>query len=235
MRNYFTFGSYDSRNLGIYLSGSGVFNSPEQSLEFISIPGRNGDLIGSNKKFENVELVYPAFVSKNMLNNIVDIKSALMSVSSYARLSDTYFPSEYRMAVCTDAIVFNPLKDLKAAEMDIVFNCKPQRYLTIGETKQTFTASGTISNPTKFPSKPQITVTGYGTLVIGNTTITIVNVYPSVVIDSELCDCYYGTTNANAQVTFSTNDFPVLESGSNAVTISGNITKVDIVPRWWRI
>ena len=43
MRNYFTLDGTDSRDFGVYISGRGTFNGPARNLDFISVPGRNGE------------------------------------------------------------------------------------------------------------------------------------------------------------------------------------------------
>ena len=58
----------------------------------------------------------------------------------------------------------------------IEFNCKPQRFLNIGDTAQTIsTSGGTITNPTAFNAKPLITVYGSGaaTLQVGEYVCTL--------------------------------------------------------------
>ena len=60
MRNYFTLNGQDSRDFGVYISGQGAFSAPSRANQFIQIPGRNGDLIGYEKRLENMEVVYPA-------------------------------------------------------------------------------------------------------------------------------------------------------------------------------
>ena len=236
MRNYFTFNSTESRSYGVYISGSGVFNAPETEVEKFVVPGRDGDLIGKNIRYPNIEVTYPAFIYSNFDSNLSSIKSVLKSVKSYARLTDSYHSGEYRKAIFVDAINVSPTGNLGAGEFDLVFDCKPQRWLTSGESTTTITTSGsTISNPTKFPSLPKITVTGYGDLYIGSQKITIQNVYSTMVIDSEVGDCYSGTHNGNPYVTFTDDRFPVINSGSNAITFSNTITKVQIVPRWWML
>lgn len=236
MRNYFVYDNIDSRTYGVYISGSGVFNAPERNVEFISVPGRNGDLIGNEKRFENITVTYPAYLYANFKTNIQSFRNAMLSKTSYCRLTDSYHTDEYRKAIYTGDFEASPTKMLSAAEFDISFYCKPQRFLTSGESTTTITTSGTtITNPTLYPSQPQITVTGYGDMYIGSQKITIANQYASVVIDSEIGDCWSGLNNANPYVTFQTDDFPVLESGSNSITFDGTITKVEIVPRWWRL
>lgn len=99
-----------------------------------------------------------------------------------------------------------------------------------------YDGSTKIYNPTLFPSKPLIRVYGEGTLTIGSDVITIASTgNPYTDIDSEIMDCFYGTTNVNNKVTFQSNDFPELRPGLTGIAYSGNITKVEITPRWYRI
>ena len=51
MINWFIFDGKNSRDYGIYISGSGTFNAPEMDITTVEIPGRNGDLTISNNGF----------------------------------------------------------------------------------------------------------------------------------------------------------------------------------------
>ena len=121
-----------------------------------------------------------------------------------------------------------------AGEFEITFNCKPQRYLLTGETAIELTVDGTITNPTLFDAQPLIVVTGRGDLGINSQTVTITGISP-VTIDCEMMDCYQGAYSRNDTVSFSDYKFPVLVPGVNNITLSGNISKVVITPRWWRL
>lgn len=234
MRNYFTFGQYDSQDFGIYISGSGIFDSPKRIYKTYTVPGRNGDLIGKSDRLENVKLTYPAFSYANFDQNIAALRSALLSTDGYARLWDSYHPDEFRMGYYAGPLTVKARDQLDAGEYDLVFDCKPQRFLITGETAQTYTSSGTITNPTKFPSKPLIRVYGYGTLTIGSDVITIASTGNSYTdIDSEIMDCFYNTANVNSYVTFQSNDFPELRPGDTGIAIAGSITSVEITPRWY--
>lgn len=256
MRNYFIFNSQDSRNYGVYISGSGTFNAPARAYEMVSVPGRNGDLIISQDRYINTDLTYPAFIGDPFNTDVQSFRNFLMSVGSYARLSDTYHPDEFRAAYFADGLDVSPTNTLKGGQFDITFNCKPQRYLVSGETAVEVTSGNALTNPTLFNARPSIVVQGYGTLYVGSDKITIADMYPSIVIDSEILDCYANSglplvnsaivgaailgssgymANANAAVTFDSGDFPVLKPGSTTITYSGAITKVTVFPRWWRL
>lgn len=235
MRNYFTFGTVDSRDYGVYISGTNVFNAPERAFEFIEVPGRNGAVIGPERRFGNIELVYPAFIYSSFKSNIRDLCNALSEIDGYAKLTDSYHSDEFRVAAFVYGVNVAPTRSLRAGEFDLQFNCKPQRYLLTGETTVAITDGDSITNPTGFRSLPKIEVEGYGDLQIGDQVITIDDVWPSIVIDSELGDCFSGSFNANGQVSFSTNDLPILEPGANEITFDNTITSLKITPRWWRI
>ena len=234
MRNYFTFGTLNSTTYGVYISGQGTFGAPQKEQEFLPVPGRNGDLISKESRFQNYELRYPAFIYANWEQNISDFRNAINALKGHQRLEDTYNANEFRMAAFAGEIMPEVVPMNNAGEFEIVFSCKPQRFLTSGETAVTLTADGGITNPTLFPSQPLIVVTGRGTLGIGSQSVEITGVTP-VTIDCEMMDCYQGAYSRNDAISFSDYNFPVLQPGINNITLGGNISKVVITPRWWKL
>ena len=233
MPNSFTFGSVTSSSLNVFISGSGVLTAPERAYDFISVPGRDGDILGYEKRLENVSITYPCFFHSSLVDKAKELKSKLLSVIGYATLSDTYDTDHFRKAVFVGGTQFKPTQNLEASEFDLTFNCKPQKWLNSGTQKTTLTANGSISNPTQFASQPLITVTGYGEIYIGSKLITITNVFTDITIDCEMGDCYHGTENGNAVVQLQGNEFPTLLPGTNNITFDNTITKVEITPRWF--
>ena len=237
MRNYFTLDGVDSRNYGVYISGQGTFNSPARNIDFIEIPGKNGDLIGLSTRLENGEYRYNnAFIYTNFHSNIEAFKAFLLSVPGYRKLVDTYHPNEYRMVAYRGRLEVNPTSKNDAGQFDIIFVCKPQIFLASGDMVTTLTADGTITNPTAFASKPLLRVYGAGTLSINGIEIAISNADVYTDIDIESGYAYKGTTSKNNYVsTPNSLDFPELVSGSNAIVLGEGISQVDITPRWWKL
>ena len=233
MPNSFTFGTITSSSLNVFISGSGVFTAPERAYEFISVPGRDGELLGYEKRLQNVDITYPCFFHSSLVDKAKELKSKLLSVIGYANLSDTYDTTHFRKAVYVGGTQFKPTQNLEASTFDLVFRCKPQKWLNSGTEKTTLTANGSISNPTLFASQPLITVTGYGEIYIGSKLITIANVFTDITIDCEMGDCYHGTENGNSVVQLQGNEFPTLLPGTNNITFDNTITKVEITPRWF--
>ena len=167
--NSITFGGVNSADFGIYISGEGVFDAPKRDVEMISIPGRDGALALDKGRFENIEVTYPAFNFEpgdyeTFAQNLSDFRNAICSQRGYQRLTDTFHPDEYRMATYIGGLEIKPIKYNTASEFSIVFDCKPQRWLTSGETAVTVASGDTLTNPTLFESSPLLEVEGYGTI-----------------------------------------------------------------------
>ena len=172
------FDNTSSRNYGVYITGQAVFNAPQRDVEMITIPGRNGTFALDNGRFENVEVTYPAGIfadnEEDFAQAISDFRNFLCSKRGYCRLEDDYNPDEYRMAIYKSGLEVTPAQ-LKAGEFEITFDCKPQRWLTSGETKTSVSSGSTVSNPTLFDASPLIEVEGYGNLNFNGYTISIEN------------------------------------------------------------
>jgi len=233
-RNYITFDNTDLRDFGLYISGSNVFNAPERAYNEITIPGRNGTLLGSEKRLENIPVVYPAFIYTNFKVNCAGLRSFLLSKVGYKKLIDTYHPTEYRMGYYAGGLDAEMTSKLDAGQFDLTFNCKPQRYLISGDTPVTLTASGTINNPTLFDSQPLIRVYGTGDITVNGVTITISEADGYTDIDCEIMECYKGNALKNYAVSLDSVDFPVLSPGDNTIGFDG-VTSAVITPRWWTL
>lgn len=260
-------------DFGVHCSGDGVFNSPEKDYETVEVPGRNGDLHIFNERFKNIDVTYKAFIvgddyptnyGKDMYDDArsakgIDFRARMRSMrawllypTTYCRLEDTYHPDEFRLALFKGPVE-TEAKFLQAGEFDLTFNCKPQRFLKIGEFNTTYTdASFTIFNPTLFDAAPLLRVKGStwsedGYVTVNDVTIKILKGYeiydekgekipePTIGIDSEIQDAYWYGQNCNKFITLENGKFFTLKPGENTISFSGAVTSVEITPRWWTI
>lgn len=173
-----TFAGTSSRTYGVYITGEAVYNAPEREVEMISIPGRNGAFALDKGRFENITVTYPAGIfadnETDFAAAVSDFRNFLCSKKGYCRLEDDYNTSEYRMAIYKSGLEVTPAM-LRAGEFSITFDCKPQRWLTSGETATAVANNGTITNPTLFESSPLLEFKGYGDIGIGGGTISVEN------------------------------------------------------------
>lgn len=168
-----------SKDYGVYITGEAVYNAPERDVEMISIPGRSGAFALDRGRFENIEVTYPAGIfadnETDFAEAISEFRNYLCSRRGYCRLMDDYNPNEFRMAIYKSGLEVEPAQ-LKAGEFEIVFDCKPQRFLTAGETPIPVGDGEYITNPTLFDASPLLEVEGYGSIGINGETVTIEDV-----------------------------------------------------------
>ena len=176
----FTFDGESSADYDVYLTGVGVFDSPERDVEMIEILGRNGNFALDRGRFRNVSVKYKIGMydlnEANFATKVSAFRNWLCSKVGYVRLSDDYNPNEYRMAVYASGFEFKH-EFLIAGEAEITFDCKPQRWLTSGETATAVTSGGTLTNPTLFDSEPLLSVKGYGKIQFNGYEVDIQDAY----------------------------------------------------------
>lgn len=233
---------FDSEDIGVYIAGDSVYNAPERDYEMVSIPGRNGNLAIDHGRYENITVTYPAFIwadsQAEFRQKIADIRGQLTSKLGYRRLEDTYHPDEYRMGIYRSGLEVDPVYYNRAGEFELTFDCKPQRYLTVGDEPITVASGDTLTNPTRFESLPLIEATGTGTITIGNISVTITGTSTQTIyIDCELMDAYTVSNgaiiSANDRINLNESAFPSLV-GETGITYTG-LSAVKITPRWWRL
>lgn len=210
----------------------------------ITVPGRNGAIAMDQGRFENIEVTYPAgcFASdeEGFADKIAEFRNILASRYTYKRLTDTYNPDEFRMALYKSGLEVEPTIHNRAGEFDITFECKPQRWLVSGETALIFTSNGSVTNPTLFDARPLLKVTGAGILGVGDKSVTIQGTSTQVIyIDCENMEAWEMSGSAilprNDYIQNAGEEFPVLKPGANGISLGSGISRVEVTPRWWRI
>lgn len=232
----------------VEINGYETYSAPKKIYKFYTIPAKNGLLASSEKRFDNIIVKYKAGIAQNFATNIDGLRAFLLSREGYVRIEDGYHAGEFRKGIYEGPFVPEISDKYEAAEFELEFNCMPQRFLTSGETATTYNysaSSQTITNSTKFASKPLLRVYGYGTFTLNGRRVTIAQHSQTYIdIDCETMESYRGTTSYNNYVTVTagsspylpTVDFPTLKSGSNSLTFADNtITKIDITPRWFTL
>ena len=222
------FGNIDFSGDGAYIWGAGQYSAPTRSVDFIEVPGRNGDLIVDNGNYTNTKAYFDVVITRDVEKNTDILKYLLYSQKGYQRLYDSDLKGFYRMASFSSGF---DIMSNDGGVVRIEFDCKPFKYDVLGENAVVFTDEGNLYNKYFEPSRPTITVygSGQGNVYIGNQTISISNIDEHVTIDAEMQDAFKGFQNKNATV--NTADI-VLFTGNNNVSFSGGVERVEIKPRW---
>lgn len=230
--SYLSFDLYDLEDFGLIISRESTFDAVERDVTIIGIPGRDGDLIQDNGRFFNQKLEYP-FSVKDM-SVMHDLRSYLLARSTkYYRLYDSADPEHFRLARFMKMDKVSTTQYNRHGKSKITLDAKPQRYLLSGDGFVRVT--NTIYNPSDFESKPVIRVTGTGNvkISINSQVVTITGLTGSVDIDSELQDCYSGTTNKNGNVAFGGAGYPLLKPGSNSFSVVQGTAVIEVKGRWY--
>lgn len=233
-----TFGGVRSGDYGVYLTDVHTGASPRRDVSFKSVAGRSGDLILDNQRWSNLDITYSMAIPTNFSGRFDAFKAALLSLEGYQRLTDSIYPDVYRMAIIRDPISPETMRYNRTGVFDIVFHCKPQRFLTAGAFTQSYTAPASIYNRYGFSAKPLITIwgSGTGTVTVGATTVKILGMTDHIILDCDLQNAYRQMSDGaplNMNGNIYAPQFPVLAKGENPVSWTGGVTQIDIVPRWW--
>lgn len=244
------FGNIYTKDLDLIIQTEPIYVFPAKDITVEHIPGRNGDLIIDNKCWQNVERSYSiASVFRpgtNFISNAEKLIKFLTESKGYQRLEDTYDPDVYRLAQYKNSGSLKNYYD-QATAIEVVFDCKPQRYLKSGDKPISFLgSSATLENPTGKPALPIISISNIvhsDNIVmlvtiknndIVTSTVTLSDV-PSgdVIIDSELQTvASIQNGDINRYVSLNDKEFPVLNNGNNEVIIEKFTEDTTIVDKY---
>ena len=201
---------------------------PSERVTFTDVPGRSGSLtqLEGDDVYDDMVLTATCLIAD---------PSRIPEIAAWLRGSGTVtFANRqggfYHARVVNQIPFEKILRGNPHRSFAINFRCKPFWYLSdVGLI--TLTTSGTfITNPGSVASEPVITVYGYGeiTLMVGMT-ITELEITDKITLDTPLMEAYSGSTSMNSCMS---GDFPSLLPGKNAVSWSGNVSRVEIQPNW---
>lgn len=238
---YFTYNGRSSADFGLHIEKKDVFSAPEYDAEFISIPGRSGDIINPNRRFANIKVTYTVFLARKnaaaLASVLRDIKGWLYSEPDrYHEITDSYDAEYFRYGVISGNLDIEEQLN-KVGSFTVTFNCKPYKYSFAGQQMVSVDSTSiSVTNPTAFESRPYIKLYGSEAVTLNissgssttSWTISAINEY--IEIDSELMNCYKGIVLKNDTVMG--DGFPMLKPGTNTISCVGAVTRIEVIPRW---
>ena len=239
-KNYFIFGGMNSLDCNAKLCHVQNENTPKREVNYQAIPGRMGDLLIDQKRWGNVLVRYTCAIVENFQQHYQKLKNGLYLHMGYQRLEDTIHPGEFRIATFCEAIEPQNERYNQVGQFDLLFNCKPQRFLKSGEHGVYLDAESTLYNATAFPAKPLITVygDGAGVVSVGGTSVELREFADSIILDCDMQNAYCIGVDGipiNMNSLIFAPEFPELQPGETLVTWYGGVTGVEIIPRWWTL
>lgn len=179
-RSTLIFNGIVSSDKDIYVKTFPEYTIPEENVEVISIPGKNGDVIIPSGSYKNVEMKYELNVSIN--NSFYDSLQSIIDWlqphdSGYHVLKDSNDTNHFRYARLKNSVKLANIHN-KAASFEAIFDCKPQRYkepeFVSGSEFIPFSSeSSYFINPYHFLAKPIFKVVPPSTIVSGSQQVNI--------------------------------------------------------------
>lgn len=224
-----------SDDIGVIVERYPSFNIPARKEEKISVPGRNRDIVIQQNAFENITQRYEIYISaeRPKIPIISHLVTEWLCVPGYNMLEDSYWLDYFYLATYHGGLEIENIMN-RFGRATIEFDCGPQRFLKHGTDVIEIRAATTLMNEYPFDALPLIKVygTGSGTLTVGDTTVSLSGISSYIMLDSDVQNAYKGTSNQNSKMTGA---FPKLHAGENTIAWTGDITGIDITPRWWTI
>ena len=203
---------------------------PKRKVIEWTVPGRSGKLYRWLDAWDNVRLKYDIAVSwrRGELSAMIDKAVNWLTRDGLRRLEDDADPGVFYLVTYVGGTELKPVLHI-GKRATIEFDAMPQRWLKEGERSISFAAAGSLRNPTGNPSKPLITLrgSGAGTVTLGGKTLSV-SECSGLTLDCETCQ------RSDSSVTV-TGDWPTLAEGDTAVSFTGGIQSVEIIPRWYAI
>lgn len=229
MTDYFLWNDVDCRTKGIHVSELPPITIPLERSKQTNVPGRPGSLtqLEGDDVYDDMILTATCFIADPAQIPAIAAWLKGKGTVTFANRTGGHYNARIANQIPFDKV----LRGNPHCSFAVNFRCYPFWYQE-NVSDVTITTSGdTITNPGSVYSEPLITVYGSGniTLMIGTAIVELTNISSSIVLDCALKEAYKGTALMNDHMS---GDFPVLKPGLNAVSWSGNVTRIVIKPNW---
>lgn len=229
MNDWFEWNGKRCTEYGIRVSEQPPLTLPAERVTFTDVPGRCGSLttLEGEDVYEDMVLTAQCFIQSG---------ARVHEIAAWLRGSGTVTfanrPGGFYHARVVNQIPFEKiLRGNPHLAFAVNFRCKPFWYLR-DVAPITLTQSGSfVENPGNVFAEPVITVYGTGaiTLMVGMIITELEGISGSITLNSQLQEAYSGTTSMNGAIS---GEFPVLLPGQNAVSWTGNVTSLNVIPNW---
>lgn len=229
MNDRFIWNGTPSTDLGVYVLEQPPLTMPAERATFTNVPGKSGALTTLEGDDVYEDIVLPATCIIRNPDRIPKICAWLKgggTVTFANRAGGFYYARVVNQIPFDKILRGNPHRSFV-----VNFRCKPFWYQSDVQPITLITSGTFITNPGSVYSEPIITVHGSGeiTLMIGMTICELADFTGNITLDTPLMEAYSGATSLNRCMS---GDFPMLLPGNNAISWSGNVSKVVIEPNW---
>ncbi|NEY20498.1 phage tail protein [Bacillus ginsengihumi] len=203
--------------------------TPEQDIEHIEVRGRNGSLT-KKYAFKDIEykITFDFLESASFKQAFRQAKQVIFNAKKLSFEDDPGIYYKIKSVVIDDAT--NDI--LEYGQFTVTFTLDPFAY---EETDTIEVTQQTTLNNLGYEAEPYIKcyVAGTGNIYLGDQVITIKDINGFIELDSEMMNAYKAEndliTNLNNHMV---GDFLLIPNGQSIVKFDGDISKLEINPRW---
>jgi len=231
----FTYKGINARDMHLRVLNDIEFASPRRDVNLIQIPGRHGDLVMDNGRFESVKRAVPCRMEVPSHVNAEEVISQINNwLIDDGRQHELLWENDpefiYRASIYDDVISQRILPHY--GKTIVNFTIHPIKYLRTSLVERQITSGTSMNNPFTAPAKPIIRIVGSGNinLNVGGRQVVLTGIDRGCILDSEnqTILTFDGQRTIFDRMRGS---FPELKPGNNVVTFSGNNVQVFITPR----
>lgn len=234
----FKINGVSSREFNAYIQERPSIPSARRKLNVKQIPGVSGDYIFDEGAFDNVPFSLSLYTVGKSEGEIRDNRQRvvdLFNAGTYQDLELYHDPDYVYEVIMLDSIEFSPDgKTPLILEFSLSLSAKPFK-----KVKDVRTHAGrtlTITNPYNYPSFPEIKIFGEKdlSLHVNGEEFPFKEIDGHVTLDSQAQQAFKdtGVDILNRNDKMHKHDFPVLQPGSNSLSVTGGATRLEVNPRW---
>ena len=235
-RAWFEYKGVNSIDMYMHIENDISFPSPEADVEFVEVLGRDGEVAIDNNRLKSVNFSIPIRLKPPRSK---DINQVATEISNWLKEEIGWFPLRFSGSPDYEYIAiqyeqFDIQETLKQyGKTVITFKLKPYKRKINTEIIEVSNGMS-ITNQESKSSKPLIRIYGTGDITIKNNDkdwIRLKAVDEQITIDSELMTVYRDTRPQYEKM-IDLGAFPILNTGNNVISWTGNVTRMELEPRW---
>ena len=236
---YFKYKGVSSLDMHLQIENDISFTSPEVDVELVEVLGRDGELLVDNHRLKGTTFSIPVRIWTTDGTTVdevaTNLSNWLKTDIGWHELEFSGSPDYVYSAVVIDE--FDVQETLRNFGRTVItFRMKPYKRKA-GVTQEEITNGQTLINDEVRVAKPLIYIEGTGDINLqnnGEDWLKLTGVDEFIYIDSEMMSVYKHRSLPQFNKMNSTLKpmFPQLSVGENTITWTGNVTKVEINPRW---
>ena len=228
-----------SKDLNLLIQRTPLLETPSRRVELKNAFGVHGGVPYDERAYDNTEMQLLMFIDGDDLNADRErVDSLLRNTGVFKEFIPYWDPDKIYYVMNMQKTQYESFSWYGEKQaLQTTFTVKPYKYLR-DAIDVVFKTSGIAMNPFENDvSQPLITIEGSGdvTLKVNGQSYLIQNVTESVTVDSERYSTYRRRSSGfieNQNSKYRQKQYPIFTPGSNSISVSGNVSRVIVEPRW---